>query len=124
MFEPCALGRYAAAKTGTPWVRAGAATNETGDITNGSALRAAADALLDPQVLLQTARDSSGEIVDFVYSEVNQATCHYLGMSRDELLGRGFVETVLSGLAMSFFPTNPLKITIQLIKVSFTTRRW
>jgi PAS domain S-box-containing protein len=57
-------------------------------------LRASIDALLDPQVLLEAARDSSDEIVDFVYREVNQATCEYLGLPREELLGRGVVETM------------------------------
>lgn len=64
------------------------------DFATAEALRAAADALLDPQVLLEAARDSIGNIVDFVYREVNQATCDYLGMAREEILGRGVVETM------------------------------
>lgn len=59
-----------------------------------SLLRASTDALLDPQVLLEATRDSSGRIVDFLYREVNQATCDYLGLSRAELIGRGVVETM------------------------------
>ncbi|HPX36502.1 MAG TPA: SpoIIE family protein phosphatase [Mycobacterium sp.] len=46
-----------------------------------------ADAMLDPQVLLEPVRDSQGRVVDFLYVEVNRATCEYLGLSRDELLG-------------------------------------
>jgi PAS domain S-box-containing protein len=57
-------------------------------------LRAAGDSLLDPQVLLEAARDSSGQIVDFLYRDVNRATCDYLGLSRVELIGRGVVETM------------------------------
>lgn len=57
-------------------------------------LRASTDALLDPQVLLEAARDSSGQIVDFLYREINQATSDYLGLSRAELIGRGVVETM------------------------------
>jgi len=57
-------------------------------------LRTAAEAMLDPQVLLEAARDSSGQVVDFVYREVNRATCDYLGMAREDLLGRGVVETM------------------------------
>lgn len=57
-------------------------------------LRAGADSLLDPQVVLEAARDSVGQIVDFLYREVNRATCDYLGMSREELIGRGVVETM------------------------------
>ena len=57
-------------------------------------MRASADALLDPQFLLEAARDASGQIVDFRYREMNQATCDYLGLSREELIGRGVVETM------------------------------
>lgn len=57
-------------------------------------LRASADALLDPQVLVEAATDSAGRITDFVFREVNTATCDYLGMSRDELIGRGVVQTM------------------------------
>jgi sigma-B regulation protein RsbU (phosphoserine phosphatase) len=57
-----------------------------------SLLRASADALLDPHVLLEAQRDSHGQVVDFIYREVNQATCNYLGLSREDLLGRGLVE--------------------------------
>ncbi|MCB0941420.1 MAG: PAS domain S-box protein [Mycobacterium sp.] len=57
-------------------------------------LRASTDAMLDPQVLLEASADSVGQIVDFVYREVNQATCEYLGVTREELIGRGVVETM------------------------------
>ena len=52
-------------------------------------LRASLDGMLDPQVLLEAVRDSSGRVTDFVYREVNQATCDYLGLSREDLLGSG-----------------------------------
>ena len=54
-------------------------------------LRVVADAMLDPQVLLEPVRDSQGRVVDFLYVEVNRATCEYLGLSRDELLGHGLM---------------------------------
>ncbi len=57
-------------------------------------LLATTDVSLDPQVLLEAVTDSSGQIVDFLYCELNQATCDYLGLSRAELLGRGVVETM------------------------------
>ena len=57
-------------------------------------LRASADAMLDPQVLLEAVRDSSGAIVDFAYREVNKAACDYLGLAREDLLGHGVVETM------------------------------
>ena len=66
-------------------------------------LRASLDALLDPHVLLEAARDSSGQIVDFLYREVNQATCDYLGLSRDDLIGRGVVET-MPGIRETLLP--------------------
>ncbi len=57
-------------------------------------LRASADALLDPCVLLEAARDSSGRIVDFYFRQVNQATCNYIGWSRTELVGHAISEGV------------------------------
>jgi PAS domain-containing protein len=64
------------------------------DDSASTLLRASLDALLDPQILLEAARDTSAGIVDFVYRELNQATSDYLGLSREELLGRGVVETM------------------------------
>lgn len=63
-----------------------------GHATN-AVLRASADALLDPCVLLDAVRDSSGRIVDFCYRQINQSTCDQFGLSRAEMLGRGLVET-------------------------------
>ena len=68
-----------------------------------SLMRARADAMLDPQVLLEVVRNSSGQIADFRYTEVNRATCDYLGLSREELLGRGVVET-MPGIKDTLFP--------------------
>jgi diguanylate cyclase (GGDEF)-like protein/PAS domain S-box-containing protein len=50
-------------------------------------LRASADGMLDPQVLLGPVRDAQGAIVDFTYLEVNRATCEYLSMTRGQLIG-------------------------------------
>ncbi len=63
-----------------------------GDHATVDVLRASADALLDPCVLLDAVRDSSGRIVDFAYRQVNRATCDQFGLTRAELLGRGLVE--------------------------------
>ncbi len=57
-------------------------------------LQASADGMLDPQALLQGVRSPDGEIVDFIYRDVNNATCAYLGMPRDELVGRTLLETM------------------------------
>lgn len=55
-------------------------------------LRAISDAMLDPQVLLDAVRDANGRVADFVYRDVNHATCDYLGLAREELIGRGLLE--------------------------------
>lgn len=55
-------------------------------------VRVSTDALLDPLVLLQAVQDSHGRVADFVYREVNQAACDYLGLSRGELIGRRLLE--------------------------------
>lgn len=50
-------------------------------------LRAATEALLDPQALIEALWDHRGQIVDFVYRAVNPAACDYLGKPADELIG-------------------------------------
>lgn len=55
-------------------------------------MRVSSDALLDPLVLLQEVPDSGGRVVDFVYREVNQAACDYLGLSRAELIDHRLLE--------------------------------
>ena len=56
-------------------------------------LRASADGMLDPQVLLGPVRDRDGAIVDFTYLEVNRVTCEYLSMTREQLIGMSLLET-------------------------------
>lgn len=70
-------------------------------------LRASADAQLDPQVLIEAVReDDTGRIVDFVYRELNEATCKYLGVAEEELRGTCVLETLpnieASGLLARF----------------------
>ncbi len=56
-------------------------------------VRASAEAMFDPQVLLEAVwRD--GEVVDLVYRDVNKATCDYLGLSRAELLGHSLLDSL------------------------------
>ncbi|MEI8083014.1 MAG: PAS domain S-box protein, partial [Actinomycetes bacterium] len=50
-------------------------------------LRATMDSLLDPHVLLDAVRDGSGQIVDFVYTDANDAACSYNGLERSALVG-------------------------------------
>ena len=54
---------------------------------SGERLRATLDSLLDPHVLLDPVRSSSGAIVDFVCIDANPAACHYLQTDRAGLLG-------------------------------------
>ncbi len=70
---------------------------------NLALLRASTDALLDPQVLLVATKDSLGQVVDFLYREVNQAACDYLGLSRAELTGRRVTET-MPGIQETLLP--------------------
>ncbi len=56
-------------------------------------LRASTDAMLDPQVLLEGV-SRGGKIVDLLYRAVNQATCDYLGLSREELLGHSLLRSL------------------------------
>ncbi|MEI7814858.1 MAG: PAS domain-containing protein [Coriobacteriia bacterium] len=50
-------------------------------------LRATLDALLDPHVLLEPVRDETRRIVDFVYTDANDAACAYMDMDCERLLG-------------------------------------
>ena len=57
-------------------------------------LRASADGMLNPQVVLEAVRDPEGRVVDFDYSRVNRATCAYLGLAEADLLGSSLVGTM------------------------------
>lgn len=57
-------------------------------------LRASADSMLDPQVLLEAVRDADGRVVDFLYRSANRATCSYLGLSEDQVIGRSALEVL------------------------------
>ncbi len=57
-------------------------------------LRANADALMDPQVLLEGVRDADGRVVDLIYRDVNRATGQNLGLSRDQLIGHSCLESL------------------------------
>ena len=56
-------------------------------------LRASADNMLDPQVLLEAIRDPDGRVVDFRYRSVNKAACNYLGLAESDLVGHTQLET-------------------------------
>lgn len=63
-------------------------------------LLASSESMLDPQVMLEAVRDSSGTVVDFTYLDVNRAACAYVQRDRSDLLGTRLLET-LPGLAES-----------------------
>lgn len=56
-------------------------------------LKANADGMLDPQILIDAIRDDNGKIVDFLYRNVNRATCEYLNLSREDLLGSRLLQS-------------------------------
>lgn len=51
-------------------------------------LRATLDSLLDPHILAQPVRDEDGTIVDIICADANPAACAWLGIGREQLLGR------------------------------------
>lgn len=55
-------------------------------------LRAVMAGMVDPQILLEPVRDSTGRVTDLLFREANRATCIYLGVRREELLGRSLVD--------------------------------
>ena len=57
-------------------------------------LRANADGMLDPQVLLEAVRDAGGRVVDFRYRSANRAVCDSLDVAERDLLGRSAAETL------------------------------
>ncbi|MEI6253706.1 MAG: PAS domain S-box protein, partial [Mycobacteriaceae bacterium] len=57
-------------------------------------VRTTADAMLDPLARLSAVRDSSGQIVDFVYLAVNRAACESLSRTREQLVGESLVAAV------------------------------
>ncbi len=57
-----------------------------------SRLAATLDSLQDPHVVLRACRDANGTIVDFSFTEANQAACRYNLLSHEQLIGRSVME--------------------------------
>ena len=55
-------------------------------------LRATLDSLLDPHVMLEAVRDEKGKIIDFLYTDANEAACSYNKLSRAQFVGRRLLE--------------------------------
>jgi len=55
-------------------------------------LHATLDSLLDPHIVLEAVRDSTGKIVDFLVTEANEAACGYNKLERANFVGRRLLE--------------------------------
>jgi PAS domain S-box-containing protein len=55
-------------------------------------LSATIDSLMDPHVMLLAIRDPLGKIVDFEYTQANEAACKYNQMAREDLIGRRLLD--------------------------------
>jgi diguanylate cyclase (GGDEF)-like protein/PAS domain S-box-containing protein len=55
-------------------------------------LRATLDSLLDPHVMMEAVRDGQGRIIDFLYTDANEAACNYNHLERAQLVGRRLLE--------------------------------
>ena len=60
----------------------------------GALIRASSDAMLDPQVVLESAaRD--GDDPELIYRDVNDAACSYFGLSREQMVGHPLLDSAL-----------------------------
>ncbi len=50
-------------------------------------LSATLDSLMDPHVIFAAVRDDDGKIVDFVFTDANDAAIEYNHSTRDEMIG-------------------------------------
>lgn len=77
----------------------GSAADEALEVTKRAFVltREWADALIDPMVLFEAARDEQGRITDLVYRNANRAACELIGLPRSDLLGRSLIETSPQG---------------------------
>lgn len=85
---PGFTGRIWAFYDNSPLARAMAASDRANALW-----RANTESMLDPQVLMEGIWQD-GHVVDLVHRDVNRAACEYLGLSRDQLLGRSVLETM------------------------------
>jgi len=57
-------------------------------------LRASAESMLDPQVVLEAVRDPDGRVIDLAYRGVNRAACLFLGREEHELVTLSQLESL------------------------------
>lgn len=55
-------------------------------------LRGTLDSLLDPHIVLTAVRNDEGKIVDFIFSDANEAACAYNKLPREKLVGTRLLE--------------------------------
>lgn len=66
-----------------------------GDGTSADVLlRAAVDAMVDPQALVEVVRDGDGSVVDFTFREVNPAASTYLRRPAEALIGTRLTDAI------------------------------
>lgn len=57
-------------------------------VSSESRLEQILDSLLDPHMMLESVRDSSGELCDLEFVRANATACRVLGLRHDQLVGR------------------------------------
>ncbi len=57
-------------------------------------LKATMDTLIDPHVVFQAVRDDTGQIIDFLFTEANEAACRTQGMDYQQLVGTRLLDLV------------------------------
>jgi PAS domain S-box-containing protein len=50
------------------------------------------NSMFDPHVVLEAVRDETGDIVDFIYTDANDAACEYNRTGREELVGASLMQ--------------------------------
>jgi len=60
--------------------------------TERARLHATLDSLIDPHVMLEAVRDDQGRVIDFLYTDANEAACRYNKLDRAHLVGRCLLE--------------------------------
>ncbi len=66
-------------------------------------LKAAFDSNLDPQLIFRSKRDSRGDIIDFVFQDLNNEAEKMLQMKRDDLIGRCMCDVLPINREAGFF---------------------
>ena len=71
--------------------------------TSEERFRAAAEASLDALLVLKSVRDAAGNIVDFEVTDMNGRAAREIGLAKDEVIGKTFVQLPPAYRATGFF---------------------